>query len=392
MGSISDFLNNMDWWGLLTLLISAAAALLCITLHELSHGFVAWRLGDPTAKNAGRLTLNPIRHLDVVGLLMMLVAKVGWAKPVPVDMRYFKHPRQGMALTALAGPAANFLTALAAVGVSSAVFHLAPLGPAAVFVLCFLSNMALLGVGMGLFNLIPLSPLDGSKILFALLPDRIYYTILRYEKYVMGVVILLVPVGVERLCLALDIDRITADSVCQRLADAYRYERRGIRLVRLDNSYQLCSAPEFADCIRRAFESRRPARLSQPALEVLAIIAYYQPATRAYVDQIRGVDSSYTVSLLLERDLIEECGRLAVPGRPIQYRTTQTFLRSFGLSNLDELPELPNTTPEDGQLTLEMQAAVERLQAAQAAEGTEEVTEEELLQAAREMAQAEEEA
>ena len=95
-----------------------------------------------------------------------------------------------MALTALAGPAANFLTALAAVGVSSAVFHLAPLGPAAVFVLCFLSNMALLGVGMGLFNLIPLSPLDGSKILFALLPDRIYYTILRYEKYVMGVVIL----------------------------------------------------------------------------------------------------------------------------------------------------------------------------------------------------------
>ena len=106
------------------------------------------------------------------------------------------------------------------------------------------------------------------------------------------------PVGVERLCLALDIDRITADSVCQRLADAYRYERRGIRLVRLDNSYQLCSAPEFADCIRRAFESRRPARLSQPALEVLAIIAYYQPATRAYVDQIRGVDSAYTVGLL----------------------------------------------------------------------------------------------
>ena len=195
------------------------------------------------------------------------------------------------------------------------------------------------------------------------------------------------PVGVERLCLALDIDRITADSVCQRLADAYRYERRGIRLVRLDNSYQLCSAPEFADCIRRAFESRRPARLSQPALEVLAIIAYYQPATRAYVDQIRGVDSSYTVSLLLERDLIEECGRLAVPGRPIQYRTTQTFLRSFGLSNLDELPELPNTTPEDGQLTLEMQAAVERLRAEQAAEKA--FTGEELDQAARELSRQE---
>ena len=200
------------------------------------------------------------------------------------------------------------------------------------------------------------------------------------------------PVGVERLCLGLEVDRATMDAVAQRLMDRYSYERRGIRLVRLDTSYQLCSAPEFAPYIRKTLENRKPARLSQPALEVLAVIAYYQPVTRAYVDQIRGVDSSYTVSLLLERDLIEECGRLAVPGRPIQYRTTQTFLRSFGLSNLDELPELPNTTPEDGQLTLEMQAAVERLQAAQTAEGTEEVTEEELLQAAREMAQAEEEA
>lgn len=200
------------------------------------------------------------------------------------------------------------------------------------------------------------------------------------------------PVGVERLCLSLEADRPTLDAVAQRLMDQYSYERRGIRLLRLDASYQMCSAPEYADYVRKTLESRKPARLSQPALEVLAIIAYYQPATRAYVDQIRGVDSSYTVSLLLERDLIEECGRLAVPGRPIQYRTTQTFLRSFGLSNLDELPELPNTTPEDGQLTLEMQAAVERLQAAQAAEGTEEVTEEELLQAAREIAQAEEEA
>lgn len=173
------------------------------------------------------------------------------------------------------------------------------------------------------------------------------------------------PVGVERLCLALEIDRATADAVCQRLADYYSYERRGIRLIRMDSSYQLCSAPEHAASIRRAFESRKPARLSQPALEVLAVIAYYQPTTRAYVDQIRGVDSSYTVSLLLERELIEECGRLAVPGRPILYRTTQTFLRSFGLSSLEELPELPNSSAEDGQLTLEMQASLERLRAQQ---------------------------
>lgn len=189
------------------------------------------------------------------------------------------------------------------------------------------------------------------------------------------------PVGVERLCLALEADRNTVDTVCQRLADQYSYERRGIRLLRMESSYQMCSAPEYAVYIRKAFESRKPARLSQPALEVLAVIAYYQPATRAYVDQIRGVDSSYTVGLLLERDLIEECGRLAVPGRPIQYRTTQTFLRSFGLSTLEDLPELPNATPEDGQITLEMQAAVERMRAEQAAREAE-ISDEELEAAA----------
>lgn len=199
------------------------------------------------------------------------------------------------------------------------------------------------------------------------------------------------PVGVERLCLALDLDRSTVDAMCKRLADRYSYERRGMRLVRLDTSYQMCSAPEFAPYIRKAFETRRPARLSQPALEVLATIAYNQGATRAYVDQVRGVDSSYTIGLLLERDLIEECGRLAVPGRPIQYRTTQTFLRSFGLSSLDELPELPNMPPEDGQITMEMQAAVERLKVAEAGEDLAEVTEEEIEAAARELAKSEEE-
>lgn len=203
------------------------------------------------------------------------------------------------------------------------------------------------------------------------------------------------PVGVERICMTLEVDRATVDSVCQRLADEYSYNRRGIRLVRLDSSYQLCSAPEYADYIRKAFESRKPARLSQPALEVLSVIAYYQPVTRAYIDQVRGVDSSYTVGLLLERELIEECGRLAVPGRPIQYRTTQNFLRSFGLSSLEELPELPNASPEDGQITMEMQAAVERLKAEQEAKEKAEAgedtppTDEELLAAAEELAAAE---
>ena len=173
------------------------------------------------------------------------------------------------------------------------------------------------------------------------------------------------PVGVERLCLGLETDRPTLDAVAQRLMDQYSYERRGIRLLRLDASYQLCSAPEYADYVRKTLESRKPARLSQPALEVLAIIAYYQP-TRAYVDQVRGVDSSYTVGLLLERDLIEESGRLAVPGRPILYRTTKTFLRSFGLSSLEELPELPSGTQEGDQMTLKLEEAVAKLKAEEA--------------------------
>ena len=170
------------------------------------------------------------------------------------------------------------------------------------------------------------------------------------------------PVAAERLCVGLDIDRVTLDQVAQHLMDEYSFQRRGIRLVKLDGSYQLCSAPEYADDIRKTLESRKPAKLSQSALEVLAVIAYYQPTTRAYVDQIRGVDSSYTVGLLLERELITECGRLAVPGRPILYRTTKNFLRSFNLTSLEELPELPNSSPEDGQITLELEAAVAKLQ------------------------------
>ncbi len=159
------------------------------------------------------------------------------------------------------------------------------------------------------------------------------------------------PVAIDRICLALDIDRATAELVLQKLSDYYAYERRGIRLVRMEENYQLCSAPEYADVIRRAFEIRKPAKLSQPALEVLAIIAYYQPTTRAYVDQIRGVDSSYTVGLLLDRHLIEECGRLQVPGRPRLYRTTKAFLRAFHLNSLEDLPEMPGLET-DGQLRI----------------------------------------
>lgn len=158
------------------------------------------------------------------------------------------------------------------------------------------------------------------------------------------------PVHIDRICLALGTDRPRAEEALQRLMDYYAFERRGMRLVCMEDSWQLCSAPEYADIIRRAFEIRRPARLSQPALEVLAIIAYYQPTTRAYVDQIRGVDSSYTMSLLLNRDLIEECGRLQVPGRPRLYRTTKQFLRAFHLSSLEDLPELTEPSEEEDPL------------------------------------------
>lgn len=159
------------------------------------------------------------------------------------------------------------------------------------------------------------------------------------------------PVDVGRLAFALELDREATGQLLQQLAGYYAYERRGMRLIRMDDSYQMVSAPEYGEVIRRAFEIRKPAKLSQSALEVLTIVAYYQPTTRAYIDQIRGVDSAYTVGLLLDRHLIEECGKLQVPGRPRLYRTTKDFLRAFHLSSLEELPEMPGVET-DGQLRL----------------------------------------
>ena len=169
------------------------------------------------------------------------------------------------------------------------------------------------------------------------------------------------PMPVSRLCALLDREEGEIYEAAQRLADGYSFEGRGIRLLRLEDSLQLCSAPENGEFVRRALEARKPPRLSPAAIEVLTIVAYFQPVTKTYIEQIRGVDSSYTVSLLVERELIEPCGRLDVPGRPTIYRTTQGFLRAFGLSSLDELPEqeeLPQsqlivgTAPGEVQLTL----------------------------------------
>ena len=161
------------------------------------------------------------------------------------------------------------------------------------------------------------------------------------------------PLPIDRICLALDLDRPTAEQVLQKLGDYYAFERRGIRLVRMEDSYQLCSSPDYADVIRKAFEIRKTAKLSQPALEVLTIIAYYQPTTRAYIDQVRGVDSAYTVTTLLERGLIESCGKLDAPGRPSLYRTSALFLRTMGMQSLDELPVLPDLSADEGAEKLE---------------------------------------
>lgn len=136
-------------------------------------------------------------------------------------------------------------------------------------------------------------------------------------------------------CTADEIDR-----AAQELMDELSFERRGVRVVRLENAYQMCSSGEMSQYITKTLETRKPPKLSSSQLETLTVIAYYQPATRAYVEQIRGVDSSYSVGALLNKHLIEECGRLNVPGRPILYRTTPDFLRTFGLESLEDLPEI----------------------------------------------------
>ena len=148
------------------------------------------------------------------------------------------------------------------------------------------------------------------------------------------------PVALSRMAEVLEADPAEMETALQELADELAFQRRGIRIVRLEDCYQMCSSSEMADYITRALETRKPPRLSASQLETLTIIAYYQPATRAYVEQLRGVDSSYTIGALLTKKLIEECGRLDVPGRPILYRTTPDFLRTFGLTTLDELPEI----------------------------------------------------
>jgi len=167
-------------------------------------------------------------------------------------------------------------------------------------------------------------------------------------------------IHIARLSLILGADEYETKCALKDLADDYSNNRRGMRILFLDDKVQMCSAPEYASYITKALEQRKPPMLSQSSLETLAVVAYFQPVTRAYIEQIRGVDSSYTVGMLQERGLIEECGKLEVPGRPLLFKTTDVFLRTMGISSLAELPELPEINNTDGMEKL--QQAIDKLQ------------------------------
>ena len=179
---------------LLSLLVSVPGLLLCLSLHEAAHGYTAYRLGDPTAKNAGRLTLDPLKHLDPVGTICLLFFHVGWAKPVPVNTRYFKNPRRDTALVSLAGPVSNFLLAAVLLFVRQFLIFSSVMP---VYVLGLMVHYAaIMSIGLGVFNLIPVPPLDGSKILFSFLPWQQAAKYAKYEQYIQFGLLVLLFVGV----------------------------------------------------------------------------------------------------------------------------------------------------------------------------------------------------
>ena len=194
---LQNLFEALDFASMWDAVLRVAAIFLCLTIHESCHGLAALVLGDPTAKSMHRLSLNPLRHIDWLGLFLMFTVGFGWAKPVTVDPRYFRSPKKGMAITALAGRVSNLVLAIIAIFISKAIYLYIPYSPAADSVFSFfLYTLAPLSVGLGVFNLIPIPPLDGSKVLGALLPDRTYFTLMRYERYGMILLLVLSFVGV----------------------------------------------------------------------------------------------------------------------------------------------------------------------------------------------------
>ena len=169
-------------------LYSIPAVLIAIILHEYAHGFVSWKLGDPTPKKDGRLSLNPLNHLDPIGTLCLLVFHMGWAKPVEINPNYYKNPKLGTVLVSLAGPVTNFIIAFIS------MIALVKLNPerVAFYILMYL---VIINIGLGVFNLIPIPPLDGSKVLSAILPERLYFGYMKYEKYFMLVLLVAMYLG-----------------------------------------------------------------------------------------------------------------------------------------------------------------------------------------------------
>ena len=188
-------LRYLDWSVILDMLLSVIPALICITLHELSHGFVAYKLGDTTAKEQGRLTLNPLKHIDIIGLIMMAFFHFGWAKPVPVNMYRFKNPKRGMAITALAGPVSNIIIAVVFMALYGFLWPLLYASGVGSVILDMINTTAIISIGFGIFNIIPIPPLDGSKILFSFVPQHIYKNLMRYERYGMIILIALIYFG-----------------------------------------------------------------------------------------------------------------------------------------------------------------------------------------------------
>lgn len=195
MHYLKSLFQALDFVSMGDALLRVLSVFICLVIHETSHGFAAYKLGDPTAKQMHRLSLNPLRHIDWFGLAMMFVMGFGWAKPVPVDMRYFKKPKQGMAITALAGPLSNFILAIILLFASKGIYLYINYTPVWNMFYNFLLSTAILSSGLGLFNLLPIPPLDGSKILAVLLPNHTYLQLMRYERYGMIVLIVLVLSG-----------------------------------------------------------------------------------------------------------------------------------------------------------------------------------------------------
>lgn len=196
MSDFASVFQNLDWSVVTTALLMVIPILICLTIHELSHGLVAYVLGDDTAKRAGRLTLNPIRHVDPLGFIMLLVARFGWAKPVPVNLSNLKNPRPGMALISLAGPLSNFLLTALILLFQVPLIRLYSSGGIGHYAADAILLCSQISVILGIFNLLPIPPLDGSKILFSLLPDKQYILILRYERYGMILMLILILAGV----------------------------------------------------------------------------------------------------------------------------------------------------------------------------------------------------